>query len=89
MISVLQGGEGWNLSTTSKNLTGVCQVVTVGASAAQGITQGRFVPEQGKRFVVAAGDQRHLDAFAADLVAVQAAYSAYGLSQVGHLDGGL
>lgn len=47
------------------------------------------VPEQGKRFVVTTGDQRHLNAFASNLVAVQAADSGYGLSQVGHLDGGL
>lgn len=49
----------------------------------------RFVPEQGQRFVAAAGDQGHLNAFASDLVAVQAADGTDGLSQVRHQDGGL
>lgn len=48
-----------------------------------------FVPEQGQRFVAAAGDQGHLNALASDLVTVQAAHSTNRLSQVRHLDGGL
>lgn len=53
------------------------------------VSARRFVPEQGQRFVAAAGDQGHLNAFASDLVTVQAADGTDGLSQVRHLDGGL
>lgn len=39
------------------------------------------VPEHGKGFVVATGDQRHLNAFATDLITVKAADGTYGLLQ--------
>lgn len=47
------------------------------------------LPEQGKGFGAATGDERHLDALPPDLVPVQTADGAYGLSQAEHLDGGL
>lgn len=38
------------------------------------------LPEQGKGFVAATSDERHLDALAPDLVTVQTADGTYGLS---------
>lgn len=39
------------------------------------------VPEHGKGFVVATGDQRHLYALATDLITVKATDGTYGLLQ--------
>lgn len=47
------------------------------------------LPEQGKRFVAAAGDERHLDALSPDLITVQTTDGTDGLAQAEHLDGGL
>ncbi len=47
------------------------------------------VPEHGKGFVAATGDQRHLNALASNLITVQATNGTYGLLQGQHLDCGL
>lgn len=38
------------------------------------------LPEQGKRFVAATGDERHLNALSPNLITVQTTDGTYGLS---------
>lgn len=63
--------------------------MTIILNQASCVTQQKNVPEHGKRFAAATGDQRHLNALASNLVTVQTTDSADCLLQGQHLNCGL